>query len=170
MQAGAIVGCFIEEMCMEEYEYSFNVDSVKPFINYCENHGYKKLSKEHQNRVVYQNHHIPNVIARITKTKDGSKCRTVFDCKKIEQSDKDLKVSKESMEISVTSGNKASILSMLETLGFYVAADNTRTRYVYEKDSVRFEIDEYVSPQMNVVAIEGQKGAVDKVYAMVRNL
>ena len=39
-----------------------------------------------------------------------------------------------------------------------------RKRYVYEKDNVKFEFDEYIEPVMNVIAIEGLKENVDKVY------
>ena len=39
-----------------------------------------------------------------------------------------------------------------------------RKRYVFEKNSVKFEIDEYIEPVMNVVAIEGLQEEVDAVY------
>ena len=155
---------------MKEYEYSFNVDNIGPFVDYCESNGYQKISVENQNRVVYQNQQMQNLIARITTTENGGQRRVVFDCKYIQQSDNDLKVSKESKEIVVNRGNRDGILSMLDTLGFYISADNTRTRYVYEKEGVRFEIDEYTRPKMNVVAIEGEKQRVDKVYNVVKNL
>lgn len=155
---------------MQEYEYSFNVDNIGPFVDYCESNGYHKISVENQNRVVYQNQQMQNLIARITTTKNGGQRRVVFDCKYIQQSDNDLKVSKESKEIVINRSNRDGILSMLDTLGFYISADNTRTRYVYEKECVRFEIDEYTRPKMNVVAIEGEKQQVDKVYNVVKNL
>lgn len=155
---------------MQEYEYSFNVDYFGPFVDYCESNGYQKISVENQNRVVYQNAQMQNIIARITTTKTGKKNTIVFDCKVVEKSDNDLKVSKESKEIVVNRSNRDGILSMLDTLGFYISADNTRTRYVYEKEGVRFEIDEYTRPKMNVVAIEGEKQRVDKVYNVVKNM
>ena len=37
-------------------------------------------------------------------------------------------------------------------------------RYVFEKGDVKFEIDDYTRPEMKVVAIEGEKTQVDKVY------
>ena len=39
-----------------------------------------------------------------------------------------------------------------------------RHRIVYKKESVKFEIDEYATPKMKVVAIEGDKDQVDRVY------
>ena len=35
------------------------------------------------------------------------------------------------------------------------------------KSDVKFEIDDYTRPQMKVVAIEGEKSQVDKVYQML---
>lgn len=46
---------------MEEYEYSFKVSSIKPYIEYCENNNYEKVSEVTQNRVVYENKHLFNV-------------------------------------------------------------------------------------------------------------
>ena len=57
---------------------------------------------------------------------------------------------------------------MLEVLGFYENANNTRIRYVYKKDNVIFELDDYIIPEMKVVAIEGSKEEVDKVYSEIK--
>ena len=43
-----------------------------------------------------------------------------------------------------------------------------RKRYVYFKDGVKFEIDNYTQPAMKVAAIEGEKEKVDKVYNEVK--
>ena len=51
---------------MEEYEYSFKVATIKPYIEYCENNGYEKISEVTQNRIVYENKHSEHIIARIT--------------------------------------------------------------------------------------------------------
>ena len=45
-----------------------------------------------------------------------------------------------------------------------------RKRYVFEKNNVRFEIDDYSEPAMNVVAIEGLKENVDDVYNDLREI
>ena len=82
----------------------------------------------------------------------------------------DLKISNESLPLRVTNRNKKNILSILETLDFYLAANNYRTRYVYIKDNVKFEIDDYVEPQMQVVGREGEKESVDAVYLKVKDL
>ena len=58
------------------------------------------------------------------------------------------------------------VLSMLE-FDFYKELD--RVRYVYTKDKVIFEIDEYLKPEMKVVGIEGNKEEVDKIYKVLEN-
>lgn len=55
------------------------------------------------------------------------------------------------------------VLSVLDVLNFKLVADNFRTRYVYIKDDIMFEIDDYISPKMKVVAIEGEKNKVEKL-------
>ena len=66
------------------------------------------------------------------------------------------------MELS--NENLKIIKSILDVLEFKVAADNYRTRYVFEKGNVKFEIDDYTRPEMNVVAVEGDEKLVEKVY------
>lgn len=154
---------------MQEYEYSFKVSSIKPYIEYCEQNNYEKKSITFQNRIVYENKYSENIIARITtKDKDGKKT-VLFDCKNVGESHKDLKISGESIPMKITRNNKKIIDSILEVLDFYEAANNTRTRYVYEKNGVKFEIDDYVTPKMQVVALEGSKEEVDIVYKELKS-
>lgn len=155
---------------MEEYEYSFKVSNLKPYIEYCENNDYKKISEVTQNRVVYENKHSEHIIARITTKITNNKKNTVFDCKNINKKDRDLKVSSESVPMEVTESNEKSIYSMLEALDFYEATKNYRTRYVYKKNDVTFEIDDYTEPKMQVIGIEGEKTKVDKVYEELKKL
>lgn len=54
--------------------------------------------------------------------------------------------------------------SMLGMLNFSFYKELKRKRYVYFKDGVKFEIDNYTQPAMKVAAIEGEKEKVDKVY------
>ena len=155
---------------MEEYEYSFKVSNFKPYIEYCENNGYEKIGKITQNRIVYENKHSEHIIARITTKIIDDKKNIVFDCKNINKKDRDLKISSESVPIEITGGNEKSIYSLLEVLDFYEAAKNCRTRYIYNKNGVTFEIDDYIEPKMQVVGIEGEKSKVDKVYNELKNL
>lgn len=155
---------------MEEYEYSFQVKDIKPYLDYCEKNNYKRYIPIKQNRVVYENIYSNKIIARITTTEVDGKMSVVFDCKATCEKQQDLKVSQESKEILVTDENKDGILSVLETLGFYVASNNKRIRYVYEKNFVKFEIDDYIEPKHKVVAIEGDKVQVDRIYSEIKAL
>lgn len=155
---------------MEEYEYSFKVASVKPYIDYCENNKYEKISEVTQNRVVYENKNSEHIIARITTKIVNGKKATIFDCKNVNKKDRTLNVSNESIPIKIVKSNKESIYSILEVLDFYEAANNFRTRYIYKKNGVTFEIDDYKNPKMQVIGIEGIKEEVDKVYNELINL
>jgi hypothetical protein len=157
-------------MSNTEYEYSFKVESVKPYIEYCENNGYTLTLQAYQNRIVYENKNNKNYIARITKTKIGDKEEEVWDCKTVGEKNKDLKVSKESEPVVITDENRDYIHKILNDLDFCLVANNTRNRYVYEKGLVKFEIDDYIEPKAQVVAIEGEKAEVDKVYQEIKVL
>jgi len=155
---------------MQEYEYTLKVESIKPYIEYCEKNNYNKVSVTHQNRVVYASKHTDSIIARITTNEiDGIK-RTVLDFKNVREGKDELKICSESLPIIVTDDNKDKIYSMLEVLDFYKDTDNIRTRYVYEKGGVIFEIDDYITPKRQVVAIEGIKEEVDKVYQKIKRM
>lgn len=149
---------------MKEYEHSFKVESILPYLEYCKEKGYTELDSVTQNRVVYENSNSDHIIARITTETVGGKERTVFDCKNVGSKRKDLNISSESIPMELTEETKKIVLSMLEVLEFYVAADNLRTRYIFIKEGVTFEIDDYKRPQTQVVAIEGKEEAVEKVY------
>lgn len=155
---------------MKEYEYSFKVKDIKPFIEFCENNNYKKVSITNQNRVVYENKNNEHIIARITtKIVDGKKS-TSLDFKNVGEKHSKLKISNESLPIEINQSNSKALYSILEVLDFYKAASNDRTRYEYEKKGVLFEIDDYTNPKAQVVAIEGDKQEVDAVYEMIKNL
>ena len=155
---------------MEEYEYSFKVSSIKPYIEYCEKNDYKKESEILENRKVYENKYNPNIIARITKTVIGLKEQIVFDCKNVKEERQDLKESQESIPLVFNKSDYSTIESILKTLEFKLVADNIRTRYVYKKNEVKFEIDDYKIPKAQVVAIEGNKEEVDQLYFKLKQI
>lgn len=155
---------------MEEYEYSFKVKSIKLYIEYCEKNNYKLEDITKQNRMVYENRYSEDIIARITTTVKHGKKTCIFDCKNVGKRDNSLKISNESKPMKVTKGNREQIESILNVLNFYEAANNNRKRYIYEKDGVKFEIDDYISPVMCVVGIEGERNKVDKVYEDLKDL
>lgn len=45
-----------------------------------------------------------------------------------------------------------------------------RKRYVYTHNNIKFEIDKYSEPVMNVVGIEGKKDEVDSTYNDIKEL
>lgn len=59
---------------------------------------------------------------------------------------------------------------MLDVLDFYEVTKNYRTRYVYMKNGVTFEIDNYIEPKMQVFAIEGKRSKVNKVYNNLKEI
>ena len=156
---------------MEEYEYSFNVLDIQPYLNYCKQNGYILKSIKKQNRKVYECVESRSKIARITIIWDDmGNAETVLDFKNVTKNKDDLKVSNESQTLKVTDENRDAILSILETLNFKQSADNTRTRYVYVSNDIKFEIDDYLSPNKPVVALEGKKSIVDKAYLEICKL
>lgn len=148
---------------MEEYEYSFEVSDLTPYIKYCQENNYEKTEETIQIRTLYKNS--DKVIARITiKEKNGTK-QTLLDFKDDNNSDEILKVSRETIPLVVNDLNKEAIYSILDILNYKKDKVLNRKRIVYVKDSVVFELDSYSSPHtMFVIGIEGKKENVDKIY------
>lgn len=152
-----------------EYEYSFKVDNIKPYINYCEENGFEKVKEYNQTRILYTSNN--NILARITTQEENGVTNTVLDFKDANDSDEILKVSRETIPLVINEDNKESISSILDILGYTIKKELIRKRCVYKKDEVIFEIDDYTSPEiMHVVAIEGKKEQVDKVYNEIKEI
>ena len=79
-----------------------------------------------------------------------------------------MKICRESGEIEVTNSMEF-VNSLLEMMEFKFHKKLERKRYVYEKGNVKFEIDDYKVPKAKVVAIEGEKLEVDKVYSEIKS-
>lgn len=143
-----------------EYEYSFNVTSIDEYIKFCKQKKFKLINKIKQTRIIYRNKN--KTIARIT-IEEGKDIVKKLDFKEDKLSNKDLVVRKESASLSFQ--NEEEVESILDFLEY--KKDNTliRTRTIYEKENVKFEIDEYEYPNSNyVVAIEGDKKETDLIY------
>lgn len=151
---------------MIEYERNFKTDDITPYLAYCEENGYKLVSEAWQNRRVFENRENRKIFSRITTTKVDGELVTEWDFKfkNVDRKDASLKISQESKAMILDEGGIETALSMLETMNFEQIADNIRTRYVYEKDGVTFEIDDYVRPDIKVVALEGDHEKVDEIY------
>ncbi|MFI3307914.1 MAG: hypothetical protein R3Y21_05030 [Mycoplasmatota bacterium] len=152
-----------------EYEYSFKVKNIDKYIKYCENNNYKKQMNNRQVRKLYKND--TNIMGRVTTNYKGNKKEILFDFKNNDESDKILKENMESIPLNVKENDLKSIESILLFLNLKLDKVLDRTRIVYEKNNVKFEIDKYISPELTcVVAIEGKKEEVDVVYNEVNNL
>lgn len=146
----------------KEYEYSFKVKDIKDFIEYCTLNKYKKKDEYLQTRILYKNG--GPIMARITENIYNDKALKVLNFKDDNLDDNALKVSRESKDLIINDDNQEFVDSLIEILELTNKKVLKRKRYVYEKNNVKFEIDEYTDPVMNVVAIEGLKDEVDKVY------
>jgi len=146
---------------MQEYEYSFKTDDITKYINYCNNNDYKLIDKVKQTRTLYRNSN--KTMARITINEYDDNTKMFLDFKEYNLNDSILKIRKESLPLEFN--DIESINSILEFLNYKKDITLIRNRIIYEKDNVKFEIDKYESPEVyNVVAIEGKKEEVDKVY------
>ena len=146
----------------KEYEYSFKVNDITPFIDYCINNNYELKNEYKQTRTLYKNG--GKVMARITKNVYKDSEVEILNFKDDDLSDSVLKVSRESKDLIINDENRDFVKSLLEILELNDIKKLVRKRYVYIYQNVIFEIDKYTISFMNVVAIEGKKEEVDKVY------
>lgn len=152
----------------KEYEYSFKVKDINPFIDYCVNNKYELKKEYEQTRTLYKNG--GKVMARITKNIYKDSEVEILNFKDDNLSDSVLKVSRESKDLVMNDENRDFVKSLLEILELNETKKLVRKRYVYIYDNVTFEIDNYTIPTMNVVAIEGKKDEVDKVYNELKSV
>ena len=150
---------------MEEYEYSFKVQDIRPYIEYCESNKYKLVSSIKQNRLVYENIDNNKILARITEENK----RVYIDFKNVDTNDNDLKISHESLPLCINDIDIKVIESILDVLKFKKVSRLYRHRSIYKKNDVIFEIDDYIVPKMKVVALEGKRSEVDKIYQEIIN-
>lgn len=148
-----------------EYEYSFKVEEINPYIEYCKNNGYEFVEETNQSRTLYKNTN--KTMARITIKEKNGVIKKLLDFKDDIITDEVLIERRESQSIEFIDDD--AVESILDFLNY--EKDNTliRKRYVYKKGNVKFEIDDYEYPEKSyVVAIEGEKSEVDKVYNIVK--
>ena len=109
------------------------------------------------------------VLARITTTKTDENTDVFLDFKDDDDSDKVYKESRETIPLKVTDENRGAMDSILNILGYKKKKHLVRKRYIYKKGKVKFEMDDYTKPEiMHVVAIEGDKDEVTKVYNEIK--
>lgn len=147
----------------KEYEYSYKVTSIKKFIQYCESNNFIKISETTQKRTLYKND--TYIMARITIEEDNLKhtITEYLDFKENNETNQELKIRKETDILNLNNENKAFAKTLIEFLNLKVDKELIRTRYTYQKENVKFEIDDYNNPKMKVLAIEGNSEEVNKV-------
>lgn len=150
---------------MTEYEYSFKVKDLKPYIDYCKLNGYELIEESSQKRTLCR--HDNKTMARITiKGKNGI-IKKELDFKDDILTD-DVLIERRESKAIVFDDDEA-VDSVLEYLGYRKDTILLRERIVYKKNNVVFELDNYESPDKAlVVAIEGEKEAVDKIYLEIK--
>lgn len=146
----------------KEYEYSFKVKDIKEFVQYCSTNKYEKKEEYLQTRILYKNG--GPVMARVTENIYNDRSEKILNFKDDNLNDNTLKISRESKDLIVNEANQEFVNSLIEILDLTNKKVLKRKRYVFEKNNVKFEIDEYIEPVMNVVAIEGLQEEVDAVY------
>ena len=156
-------------MSLKEYEYSFEVKSLAPVIEFCKSNNYNFVIQHKQQRTIYRDKQ-KTYMARITINDKNGVITKQLDFKE----DKLIKGQilgerKESLPLDFTDDEAIkSIFQFLE-----LTEDNTliRNRFVYEKDGVKFELDEYSQPRVAyIVGIEGEKQKVDAVFDEIKNV
>ena len=152
---------------MIEYEYSFKVKNIEPYINYCKENNYDLEKNNYQVRELYKNEN--KILARITTEIEDEKRICVLDFKDDNNTEVLIKEARETIPLKITEENRKSVDSILKILDFHKDKIIERNRMTYKKGKVSFEIDEYFKPEKGyVVAIEGEKELVDKTYVEIK--
>ena len=151
-----------------EYEYSFKVKELEPYIAYCEQNGYIKTKDMEQEGKEFKGPNKTVARIKILKPKDGQISK-VLDFKEDDESAVLVKNRRESLPLQFV--DEEAVMSILEFLGYTEPNGSyTRTRRVYEKGNVKFEMDFYHESKNKVMAIEGEKEQVDKVYEEIKDI
>lgn len=152
---------------MSKYEYSFKVENIEPYANYCIHNHYKKIKDTKEIRKLYKNK--TDIVATITIDIEAN--ATVLDFREDSGVTKLKKEVLESKPLKVLKNNQESIFSILSIFQYKLAKTFVRNRVIYEKENIRFEIDKYLEPALcYVVALEGEKEEVEEIYREIKNL
>ena len=150
-----------------EYEYSYKVKSLKPYIEYCEKNGYELKSDTKQMGYVFSNPNKTVARIKIDIPKNGD-TKKYLDFKDEDNSKKILKERRESKALQFD--DEEAVASILEFLGYEDDGSYIRRRRVYVKGGVIFELDYYIKSRNKVLAVEGVKEEVDKVYLEIKDI
>ena len=100
---------------------------------------------------------------RLTINKSNNKVIKELDFKQDNLSENPFIERKESLPI--TYEDDEAVNSIIDFLNYKKSVELVRKRHVYEKNNIKFEIDEYISPEVSlVVSFEGEKDIIDAIY------
>ena len=102
-----------------EYEYSFKVKEIDPYIEYCKNNGYEFIEETNQSRTLYRNTN--KTMARITIKEKNNIIKKLLDFKDDNITDDILIERRESKSIEFTDDD--AVESILDFLNY--KKDNT---------------------------------------------
>lgn len=119
-----------------EYEYSFKVETIQEYVNYCIENSYKLIENNNQIRTIYRKNN--GTIARITINDENE---IFLDFKEDKLTEEPLIQRKETPMLKIDKLSDA--LEILDFLEYKKDNILDRTRQVFEKDGVKFEINSY---------------------------
>lgn len=152
---------------MKEYEYTFSVKDWTPYVEYCNKQGYTLISNTNQTRMIFRD--ADNTMGRITIDQSGDSIKKTLDFKENKRTKSILAEREESLPLVFE--DETAVRSILAFLGYQEKDKVVRQRMTFEKNNVKFELDHYSIPRDTfVIAIEGEKEQVDKVYQEVTEL
>ena len=120
-----------------EYEYSFKVKEIDPYIEYCKNNGYEFIEETNQSRTLYRNTN--KTLARITIKEKNNIIKKLLDFKDDNITDDILIERRESKSIEFTDDD--AVESILNFLNY--KKDNTLIRKRYVKESAKSIYQDY---------------------------
>ena len=108
-----------------EYEYSFKVKSLEPYIDYCTKNGYSLISDTTQKGKEFVAN---NTVARIKiSTNKNGETKKVLDFKDTDNSKNILKVRRETLALEFE--NEDAVASILDFLGYAPDGEYDRRRH-----------------------------------------
>lgn len=151
----------------KEFEISFKVKDLEVFYKYCFDNNYVLIDDTKQKRILYKKE--DKTMARITIKEANEKVIQELDFKEDKLSD-DVAITRNESK-SLIFENMEAAKSIIDFLGYKKDIELIRNRKVYKKEDIKFEIDEYSSPEkMLVVAIEGNETKAYDIYNELKEL
>lgn len=153
---------------MKEFEYSFTVDSVIPYHDFCAKNSDQTVEVTQMRRKVYKNG--SSTIARLTWEVDPQNKKLFYIDFKEDSKDSDLvKHVRESKKMILSEDRCAAVERLLAKLEYHLTADLDKQRSSYWIADVRVDIDTYHLPtKAFVIELEGEPGVTKRLYTRMK--